>query len=346
MNFGKWITRITGAFIGVLSFAPHSFATPTRLSVAIDWYPNAEYAGMILAAKRGWYRNAGLDVVLTFNGTDLAGGVDRGQYDVGLLPSHRVIEAIDQGRQIRAFATHLQLDPHVLLTREGSGITHPSQLIGKRLAVFSEHEKGIYRTFLERYAVPESKVNFVHLIAKGDRELLKKIAENKIDALLAWESGSALRFSLHGVAMRHFPGYRHGFYFLGPCFFAAPRTLARKHEALRRFLSVTRLGWLEAYLDPEKTLEEIRGAYSKKGTLPKYLSSPRVQMLILELNRRYLFEGIDENDYGRMTRYGWRHSLSLASRLGMIKHKSVNRLERWVDFSVIDALDRQVRASR
>ena len=43
-------------------------AAPTRaaekVSVALDWYPNANHAGLFLAAANGWFAAAGLDVDL------------------------------------------------------------------------------------------------------------------------------------------------------------------------------------------------------------------------------------------------------------------------------------------
>ncbi|MGI9253324.1 MAG: ABC transporter substrate-binding protein [Thermomicrobiales bacterium] len=37
---------------------------PVKVTVALDWYPNANHAGFFLAKERGWYAEEGLDVDL------------------------------------------------------------------------------------------------------------------------------------------------------------------------------------------------------------------------------------------------------------------------------------------
>ena len=36
----------------------------TKVSVALDWYPNANHAGLVLADQRGYFAEEGLDVEL------------------------------------------------------------------------------------------------------------------------------------------------------------------------------------------------------------------------------------------------------------------------------------------
>jgi NitT/TauT family transport system substrate-binding protein len=41
-----------------------SAAEPVAVTFQLDWKPTAQFAGLLLARERGWYREAGIDLTL------------------------------------------------------------------------------------------------------------------------------------------------------------------------------------------------------------------------------------------------------------------------------------------
>ncbi|MBW3097044.1 ABC transporter substrate-binding protein [Pseudohoeflea coraliihabitans] len=135
----KLLSKIISAASAAALFGAVSAASAEPLSVRLDFSPWGVHAGMHLAAQKGWFEEAGLDVDVQDgrgSGNTLqlvnSGQVDVGQIQLGLLGSAR-----KQGAEVKSFAGFLRKTDLCVLVDEDSPIEEVADLEGKSVVVFA-----------------------------------------------------------------------------------------------------------------------------------------------------------------------------------------------------------------
>lgn len=110
-------------------------ATPalTRIVVQLDWVPEPEHGGFFQAQARGWFKDAGLDVVFLPGGAHTFGPhkVATRQADIGQADSTTTLLAIAEGLPITHVGAVFQNDPSVLMLHADNPIERFEDLAGK-----------------------------------------------------------------------------------------------------------------------------------------------------------------------------------------------------------------------
>ena len=126
---------ILAAFFTCLSPA---FGDPAlkKVSILLDWYPEAENAGYFYALTHGLYRQAGLDVEIVPVGPNASvePQVALGKYDFGLGSSDEVLIARARGIPLMAVMGSLQHDPVGVMVHDGSPVHGLADLDGRTVA--------------------------------------------------------------------------------------------------------------------------------------------------------------------------------------------------------------------
>ena len=162
---------ILSGSVGLLA-AGHSWngavaQTTTPLSVRLDWTPWGDQAGIHLAAAKGWFRDAGLDVTISDgNGSTqtvqiVGGGSD---VDIGFAALSSMMVARDKGLTVKAIANYARRSDIGLMVPLDSGITAIGDLRGKRLAhTASSLETPFLDFFLAHGGLKRGDVTLVNL---------------------------------------------------------------------------------------------------------------------------------------------------------------------------------------
>ncbi len=144
-----------------------------RIAIQLRWLHQFQFAGYYAALEKGFYRNAGLDVVLVEGSPErqpvrevLSG---RAQYAEG---NSEVLLARLQGQPLVALAAIFQHSPSVLLALRSSGIESPHDLIGRTVMLMDNRNDPDFLTMLlnegispERVKVIPSSYDFEDLIS-------------------------------------------------------------------------------------------------------------------------------------------------------------------------------------
>jgi len=118
------------------SFLPGSDKIPDNfMRIKLQWFPQSQFAGYIMALEKGFYEDEGLDVELIFSdGSDspleimMAGGAE--------ICTAWLSEAIpkkDKGFPIVNIAQILQKSSLMLVAKKNSNINEPSDMDGKKV---------------------------------------------------------------------------------------------------------------------------------------------------------------------------------------------------------------------
>jgi putative hydroxymethylpyrimidine transport system substrate-binding protein len=115
--------------------APASSPAKLKLKLALDWYPNANHAGLFVAKEKGYFAKENLEVEMytpvdpsTVNQT-VAAGAD----DFGINYQPDLLLARAQGVPVVSVAALVQHPLNSVQALKSSGIARPRDLVGKKV---------------------------------------------------------------------------------------------------------------------------------------------------------------------------------------------------------------------
>lgn len=225
-----------------------------QLHVVLDWFPNTNHTGFLLAQKQGWFRDAGLDV--SIHG-DVHGAMSAHGADFVLGPEISMLECMERGVGLTAVATLTQKCDSGIVSLKEAGITSPKMLEGKRLTHWTPtwFHAAISR-IVEADGGDYSKVRLVNLdvgdivATLGDIADATWVYENWENQVLL-EAGKEINYFNLGDIDPIFD-------FCAPCMAATHAVLDTRPDAVRAFLSALERGYQEAARDPEGAVLSVR----------------------------------------------------------------------------------------
>lgn len=118
----------------------------TKVSLVLNWFPEAEHGGFYAALHEGYYREAGLDVTIVPGGVNVpvVALVTQGKNEFGVVNADRVILGRAEGADVVALAAPIQTSPRCILVHEESDIKSFEELTELKLAVNSNDAFSMY----------------------------------------------------------------------------------------------------------------------------------------------------------------------------------------------------------
>ncbi len=154
---------------------PASPATDGQLrpvTLALNWFPEAEHGGFYAAKAAGYFEEEGLDVKIIPGGPNVKvlQNVARGEAMFGVAVADQVLLGRAQGANVVALMAPLQDSPRCILVHEESGITRLSELKNVTLAM----RTGIAFSDYLKSKVPLENVQIVEYSGNVTQFLLDK----------------------------------------------------------------------------------------------------------------------------------------------------------------------------
>jgi putative hydroxymethylpyrimidine transport system substrate-binding protein len=153
------------------------------LTVVLDWFPNADHAGLYAALESGEYRRAGLDVkfVTPSDAATPLKLVEAGRADLAISYEPDVLLARDQGADVVAVGALVQKPLTALMSLGDRAVTSPAQLSGKTVGTAGiPYQSAYLRTILDKAGVDPGSVKEVNVGFKLTGAMVAK----KVDATI------------------------------------------------------------------------------------------------------------------------------------------------------------------
>jgi len=230
--------------------------TPVKVSVALDWYPNSDHAGLYVAKEKGFYRDEGLDVDLYVpsNPEDVLKLVGSGKDTFGISYQSDVLLAAPEGIPIKSVAALVQHPLNSVMTLKSSGITRPRQLEGKKVGYpgIPGHE-ALLSTMM---AKDGSSIDKVELVNVG-YDLVQALIGKKVDASLgAYWTHESILAEMEGYPVDVMRVEQWGVPDYYELVLVTNDKVAREQpDVIRAFLRATAKGFEEAARDPQTALD-------------------------------------------------------------------------------------------
>ncbi len=225
------------------------------VSFTPDWFTNTNYTGLYVAAARGYFADAGLDVQFLPTPRDhrVAEAVAAGRSDFGICYQEQItiIRSADPPVPVVSIAAIMQHNTTGFLSLASSGIYRPRDLAGKRYAAIPSATFGAILGTMMRD--DGADIADVQAMALGVTDLIPALQRGDCDfawVFAGWEGVDASRRHLDTNLLRisDYPAVPD---YYTPCLITSEHTIATQPETVRGFVAAASRGYADAAKDPE-----------------------------------------------------------------------------------------------
>ncbi len=309
-NYLSPALRLAAALVLLLCAAlPARAGDLKHAALALQWQPQAQFAGFYVAKEKGFYAEAGVDLTIIPGGPDvvasklLASG--RAQFATMFLATGIERRAgagqNKDGLPVVLLAQLVQRSALMLITRADSAIRTPRDLDGKRVGLWDNEFRLQPLALFQRLGIhpviiPQS--NTLNLFLRGGVDAASAMWYNEYHSLLASGLDEAdLRVFFYRDLDLNFP--EDGLY-------ALEATLAADPDLCRAVTSASLRGWEYAFAHPDEALDivqaRMRAAHLPSSRAHQRFMLARMQDVMSGTAAKGLALGsLDPADYARVT---------------------------------------------
>jgi putative hydroxymethylpyrimidine transport system substrate-binding protein len=230
-------------------------------SVALDWYPNANHAGLFLAQERGYYAEEGLapDFYTPSDPTTVLQTVGAGRDLFGISYQTDVLLARAAGVPVVSALALVQVPLLGVMVLTDSGISRPRDLVGKTVGYPGiPSQEAFLATMLAADGAGTDDVDLVNI----GFDLVPGLISGRVDASLGayWTHETILAEQAgYPVAMLKVDDWGVPPYY-ELVITANEETVAKRAVLVERFLRATRRGYEDAIADPAAAIAALQAA--------------------------------------------------------------------------------------
>lgn len=268
----------------------------TPITVIFDWIANVQFAGLLVAQERGWYREAGLNVTLKPADPVAPDNIARVRTAeglvVGIADGSALLKARAKGAPMQVFGTIFQASPIGVMTLTSSPFESLADLRGQKIGIHA-YNRDQLGMMLRSVGLGLDEVT--PIVLHDDHHSLP---EGEVAAQVAYVIDEKVAFETAGHPVRVFAGRDHGYLAYSQVYYTIEANRAIHSEALRAFLAASNRGWRAAIADPTATAQLVVSRYQPQLQVAYQADSLR---LIADL----LFVESGPENMGKMTRETW-----------------------------------------
>lgn len=255
------VSSAPGSAWGARQAFAQDVATAPDVTLALDWYPNANHSGLYMAQDRGYFSEAGLSVELLVpaDPTTVLQTVGAGRDTFGISYQSEVLFARGQDVPVVSIAALVQHPLNSLMVLADSGITRPGDLFGKRIAVSGlPSDEALLVTMLAADGVG---IGDVEVIDVG-YDLMPAILSGRADAVIgAYWTHETILAERQGAPVRYLRVEEWGvpdYYEL--VLVTGESVLADQEAVVRGLLGAIQRGYADAIAEPDVAIELLVAA--------------------------------------------------------------------------------------
>jgi putative hydroxymethylpyrimidine transport system substrate-binding protein len=243
-----------------------------RVTLALDFTPNAVHAPIYAAVRKGYDRERGIRLRIRPPGSapDALKLLAGGRADVAVLDIHDLALARERGRDFVAVGALVQRPLAAIIARRG--IERPRDLEGRRVGVSGlPSDPAVLRAVMEDDGGDVRKVRQVTIGFSAVPNLI----QGKVDAVPAFWNAEGVVLEQRGFRTREFRVEDHG----APRYpevvlFTTRRTLEERRGAVEAVVDAVREGVAQVLVDPEPSVREIaRAGNADEGLVSAQLAA-------------------------------------------------------------------------
>jgi len=228
-----------------------------KVSLALQWLTQCQFAGYYVALDRGFYRQEGIDLTIIPGASDINPiyQVSSEVADFGTKWLADFLSAKEKGLPLISIAQVLQSNGLVLIAKAKSGIKTPRDFIGKRLGIWFFGNEVQFFTLMNKLDIPLDQMNIDAL-----KWSIKPFLDDEFDVVMAMIYNEYLRVLDSGYKEKDIniiDFSKYGLNFPGQVIFTRVSTLENRPDLCERMVRASLRGWAWAMDHPEETVEIV-----------------------------------------------------------------------------------------
>ena len=257
-------------------------AAPEQVSVrlALDWFPNANHAGLFMAVDKGYFEDEGLEVEIytPVDPASILQTVASGADDFGINYQPDLLLARSQGVPVVSVASLVQHPLNSVQALKTSGIARPGDLAGKKVGYPGiPINEPLLETML-KYDGVAGGLEEVELVNVGF-SLSESLISQQVDACIGcYFSYESIKMENEGHPVNIIRMEQWGvpdFYEL--VVVTNEDTLAQRPEVVQRFVKAVLKGYAEAAANPGAAVDALVSLSG--GEIDEAIDRPGAQLL-------------------------------------------------------------------
>ncbi len=282
------------------------------IHLQLRWHHQFQFAGYYAALENGYYKKAGLDVII-HKGTPEKMPVkevlnDHAQY--GVANSELLLERL-RGAPLVALAAIYQHSPSVLLARKESKIRSPDDLIGKKVMMLGRY---VDADFIAMFSNENLDINDIHIIPSSFE--IQDLIDGKVDAFNSYISNEPYYLRQRGVEFTILNPRNYGVDFYSDILFTTEAEIKQHPERVKAFLEASLDGWRYAMAHPQEVIDLL---------LNKYKVTKSREHLEFEAEAMHSLILPDLMELGHMNPWRWQHMAGTFVQAGMVENDHLLR---------------------
>tara|TARA_B100000686_G_C16782436_1_gene972869 strand:+ start:1628 stop:2575 length:948 start_codon:yes stop_codon:yes gene_type:complete len=232
------------------------------VSLALDWYPNSNHAGIFYAKDEGYFLEENLDVEVytPSDPTTILQTVASGRDQFGISYQPDLLLARNEGVPVIAVSSVVRTPLNSIMTLKESGISEPSKLKNKTIGYPGiPLNIGILQSILEGQGLTMDDVNLVDV----GFDLVPALLSSRVDAIIgAFWSHESILIELEGEQVNilkfedwGIPKYHE------LVLVTSEEYLKDNRETVESFVKAFRKGFSESIQPNSKPMESLINAY-------------------------------------------------------------------------------------
>jgi NitT/TauT family transport system substrate-binding protein len=232
-----------GLVAAALAFATSPSLAQEKFVFATDWLAQAEHGGFYQALAEGTYAKHGLDVTIRMGGPQVNGLqlLAAGRIDIAMGDALQVVSAIEQRVPVVALAATFQKNPTVIIAHPG--VASLAELKGKPIAIGAASNTTFWPWLKERFGFTDDQkrpYGFSVQPFLADRHLSQQ----------GFATSEPFSIEKAGVKPVVFLLANQGYPPYSETLIVTRDTLAKRAEALKRFVRASAEGWKSYLANP------------------------------------------------------------------------------------------------
>ena len=271
------------------------------LRFQLDWKPNAQFAGVLVAHHLGWYREAGIDLTISpwEVNSDAIAALASEEAVVASTEDNLLIRARADGQPVKAIGAMLQHSGIGWMSLSDSGIERPGDLAGRTVGVHGDGELAL-DVVLAGAGLSPSDISRIE-IGYDYGELLER---GVCDAAQCFVMVEPAELATRGITTTSLVAYEHGYPSYAQVMVAPDRLVEDQPDMLAALLSVTFDGWRRALAEPDEAAAVIVGHFLPEGSF-------EVEMGIIEAMTPFVVGEVGRARLGWMEATRWDQTIDL-----------------------------------
>lgn len=278
-----------------------------KIRLQLKWNHQFQFAGFYAAQQKGFFKDAGLDVVL-LEGNSQTPPVKRvldGKADFGVTGSDILNYHIDK-KPVVVISVIFQHSPYAVITLAKSNINSATDLAGKKIMASRDQGWLLIRAMFIREGISLNQINLVPH-SWDNRDLVS----GKVDAITAYSTVEPHLIRKMGYEVKLIRPIDYGIDFYGDVLFTSSSMADKEPEKVEKFNQACLKGWEYAMSHPSEmadyilTLPGVRERGISKNDL--LIESAEMQKLILP----------DLVEIGHVNQGRWQTMLDVYKQLGL-----------------------------